>query len=403
MRPGRGPSAIRRPAVPLGALLGAAAVALGLAFLLVRAAQPGGGGVEAGGGPAGSAGGGATQFRLAQWADLDGQWQYGDLNQNNSAYHEGEAVPFMLRIDNAQPGAPYTLAIRYDCAKDGASAYDFLTDYHRSRGAAPALAPDGPGTVNPDATSAIPDDPSMGFDEGEGLRQLRAWGASFLSAPAGPTPPTLCAALHGEKFEKALSLEFQALSETVFVLWGGNLASRLQWGAGSGAGSISGAPFHMKLDVPGPGVGERDRSIHVVLPPLIPTPTPTPAPTATPTATPVPTATATPTPTPGGTATATPTPTPGPSATPTPTPGPTASPTATPGPSPTATSTPTAAPAGTATPSPTAAEVASPPTGGPPGDAAGAVSLALAIALLSGGGLLLLLALGHLAWGWRRK
>ena len=102
-----------------------------------------------------------------------------------------------------------------------------------------------------------------------------------------------------------------------------------------------------------------------------PTATPTPEPTATPapqpTATPSPTATSTPTPEP--TATPTPQPSPTPTPTPQPTATPTSQPTATPTPQPTATPTTEPTPTPTPAPQPTAAAVASraqpSPTAGP--------------------------------------
>jgi hypothetical protein len=381
-------------------------VAVVASLVLVSAIAWHGGGeadAERGGkGAASSASAGATQFRLAQWADLRGRWQFGDLNRSNSAYHEGEAVPFALRVDNARPGAAYTLGIRYDCLHGGPSGYDYLASYDRDRGAAPALASGGPGSSLPDTSISIPDDPSISFDDDDGGRRFQAWGASFISTPDGPDPATVCRAERGQKAEKSLELQFRALADTVFILWGGHLASALDWGEGKGAASISGAPFHMKLDVPGPGVGERDRSIHLVLPPIAPTPTPAP------TATPRPTATPIPTPTPA--ATPTPAPTPAPTATPTPTATPAPTPLASPTPAPALTPTPiavassTAMPPSTPTPTPSALEAAEmPETGGQSGgsawDASDPTRLAVTAAVVAAGAL----ALAMVAWYARRR
>ena len=69
-------------------------------------------------------------------------------------------MPFMFRVTGVEPGTQYTLAIRYDCVHRDINAYDFLASYDRDRGAAPALAPGGPGDATPDVTFAIPDDPA---------------------------------------------------------------------------------------------------------------------------------------------------------------------------------------------------------------------------------------------------
>ena len=297
---------------------------------------------------------GGVRICLAQWADVDGEWRLGDLNRNNSAYHEGEAVPFMFRSTGVDPGTRYTLSISYDCVHRDVSAYDFLASYDRDRGDAPALASGGPGSASPDETAVIPDDPSISYDDIPG-GIFSLWGGSFLSAPQGPEPSTLCAADHGQKAEKAITVEFETEADSVWLLWAGHLSSELDWGPGLGASSISGAPFHMKVDIEGPGVGERDRSIQpgAVRPPVTPTPTVTLSPpaTATPTATLIETETATPTP--GSSATPVPTTTPTETAAQTPADVPTDTPTRTPTETPTATHTPTYTPTHTPTRTPT--------------------------------------------------
>jgi hypothetical protein len=345
----------------------------------------------------------AAHFTLAQWADTLATWRFGNLNPQNSAYHEGEGVPFMLRIENAVPGTTYVFGIRYDCAQRGANGYDFLSSYDRDRGVAPAVHEDGPGTPVPDAALAVPDDPSIGFDEGDDDRGFKLWGGSFAGSAVGPSPADLCLPDRGQKAEKMYTVAITAQVETVYLLWSGHLAAGLNWGEGKGAGSINGSPYHMKLDVPGKGVGERDRSIQIaaILPP-VPSPTPTPVATATPT--PV----ATPTPTPVATATPTPvaTPTPTPAATPTPTPTPAATPTPTPAATPTPTPAATATPTSAATPTAVLGTVAPPvPTAADALPRAGAGGPSGPVgwpALLVIGGLLCLAAVGVVSWHrWR--
>jgi len=199
----------------------------------------------------------AAQFRLAQWSDVNSQWRYGNLNEQNSSYYEGESVPFMLKIETAVIGTTYDIGIRYKCDKGGKNAYDFLTRYDRNRGTAPALDPEGPGNATPDATAAINDDPSIAYDNGESDRNWKLWGAHFNSTPSGPTPSTDCP----NDGEKTYNVSIQADATTVYMLWGGHLASALDWGAGLGASSIGGAPFHQGLNCPGGGICSDDRSI----------------------------------------------------------------------------------------------------------------------------------------------
>ncbi len=171
----------------------------------------------------------APHYTLAQWADTLARWRFGNLNPQNSAYQEGEGVPFMLRIENAVPGTTYTFGIRYDCAHRSVNGYDFLSSYDRDRGVTPALHEAGPGTSVPDATLVVPDDPSIVFDDGEGDRRFKLWGGSFANA-TGPSPDSLCLPERGQKAEKEYTVAFIALTETVYLLWSGHLASGLDWG-----------------------------------------------------------------------------------------------------------------------------------------------------------------------------
>src|SRR5512138_3448928 len=55
-------------------------------------------------------------------------WQNGDLNGNNSAYAEGDVVPFRLAIEGLAAGS-HTIHINYDFTAGGHEAYDFLATY----------------------------------------------------------------------------------------------------------------------------------------------------------------------------------------------------------------------------------------------------------------------------------
>lgn len=184
----------------------------------------------------------AVRYALAHYADTPGSWRFSDLSIQNSGYYQGEHVPFMLRIENAVPGSTYTFAIRYHCAHSGGNGYDFLSSYDRDRGVAPAHHRDGPGTVFPDTTLAIPDDPSIPFDNGDDDRIFELWGGSFASSAAGPSPDGLCLPERGQKADKTYTVALTAQGETVYLLWSGHLQSSPDAGIGREAGSITGTP-----------------------------------------------------------------------------------------------------------------------------------------------------------------
>lgn len=182
---------------------------------------------------------------------MSGEWRFGDLDTPD--YSEGEAIPFLLRIEDAEPGTTYILGISYDCASDGVAAYDFVVSYDRDVGTEPALAKEGPGRTTPDATLVIPDDPSIEFDDedqGELERLFQLWGGTFASEPIGPVPDLTCG------FDKLMMLDITAHAETLFLLWGGHLACAGDWGEGLGASSQS-SRFEMRAHLAGVDGGDQ--------------------------------------------------------------------------------------------------------------------------------------------------
>jgi hypothetical protein len=180
-------------------------------------------------------------FDVGVWALARGQWKFGDLHAEDSGYREGQVIPFLLRIDDASPGAVYRVSLRYGCAANGIAAFDFLTGYQRDVGSELGL-PKGPA----DSAIPVPDDPAIRFDdEGrEADRRFRLWGATFDSEPVGPAPDALCAE------EKEVSLALEARAPTVQLLWGAHLAAAADWGEGRGAANHS-SPLTMRVTVPG--------------------------------------------------------------------------------------------------------------------------------------------------------
>ncbi len=148
------------------------------------------------------------RLSLAVW---DGSaWQFSP-SPAAAAYREGEAVPFLLRIDQARPGDAYPTVIRYDC-----NAFDFLTAYDRDHGSEPALASGGPGSAIVDSTAPVPDDPATPADDrDEGSFSL--WGGSLTRVDA-PLPSTACTG------EKSLSVTPSAARDTLFLMWAAQLS-----------------------------------------------------------------------------------------------------------------------------------------------------------------------------------
>jgi hypothetical protein len=150
----------------------------------------------------------APLFRLAVFDE--GQWQFDALPQA-AAYHEGGAIPLLLRIDSALPGAAYLLTIRYTC-----EGFNLLTAYDRDTGSEPALASAGPGSAIADSAVQIPDDPGTDNDDGE-AGSLSLWGGSFI-AIGSLLPPSPCTD------QKSLSVSLLAAADTLFLMWAAQLS-----------------------------------------------------------------------------------------------------------------------------------------------------------------------------------
>ena len=208
-------------------------------------------------------------------------WQNGDLNGNNSAYAEGDVVPFRLRVEDIAPGQ-HTIHLNYDFTQGGHKAYDFLATYDATEqvdicrpggGGQPSpLCPD-PGA--PD-TEPFPSDPLVvdglpvsgaeaAFEAGGGTRLLTIWGGTIVSiTPA--SGPVHSGDLDGNSTADLL-VTFTSTDDAVILAWGGHIASSDYWnvangGPADGAGQISGAPWHMRtLSLDGGGQSNEDRSI----------------------------------------------------------------------------------------------------------------------------------------------
>jgi hypothetical protein len=165
-----------------------------------------------------------SRFRLAVW---DGRgWQF-DAPPQDAAYREGEAVPLLLRIDGALPGASYPLTIRYGC-----EAYDLLTTYDRDTGSEPALASGGPGSAIVDSSIRIPD--GRGAAAGE-AGSLSLWGGSFVGIGA-PLPSSPCTGVN------SLSVSLLPAADTLFLMWAAQLSE---------AASDGDVPLRLLVQLPG--------------------------------------------------------------------------------------------------------------------------------------------------------
>ncbi len=211
-------------------------------------------------------------------------WINGDLNGQNSSYPEGTATVQFVDLTNLTPNTVNTVTLAYQTTKSGKHAYDFLTTWNFSE---PWIVPSdacqgvigcstgtGSGsTFNSPSTLAIPTDPNAsGFDTGVGARNFTMMGGT-LDAATTPTVTTgsYSAGVYSSDSITSTTVTFTTPSSgamcssgscEVVLLFGAHVASETNWGTGTGAGSISGSPYHVFLTgLNGTSIGNRDNQM----------------------------------------------------------------------------------------------------------------------------------------------
>ena len=195
---------------------------------------------------------GSTELSCA-----DGNWQFGNLNRNNSQWVEGEFVPYRALITNLTVGSSYTITISYGTTKNGKHAIDYLGTWDQS-----TLAPNGPGgadaCVNVDPCSApttapIPLDPTL-TAANPGIQpagNFTIWNGTITDVSDYTTTGT-----YATTSDTSITLTYTANAEDVVIAFGGHISSRVDWSLTGTAISISGSPYHAS-------VGGGDRSMDV--------------------------------------------------------------------------------------------------------------------------------------------
>src|SRR6476659_3660575 len=212
---------------------------------------------------------------LDQFANLPGQgWQNGDLNGNNSAYGEGDVVPFRLAIEGLAAGQ-HTIHLNYDFLTGGSEAYDFLATWNvtenpnkcadPSAGGASSHCPNSLGAAD---LHAFPGDPfTPAVSPGLSVNGAMAFsGVGRNLTMYGGTVNSITAPAHASG-KGDMTVTFTTTSDWAFFLWGAHIAQSAYWnesngGAANGAATISGAPWHMRTkNLDGSGNKNQDRSI----------------------------------------------------------------------------------------------------------------------------------------------
>ena len=187
-------------------------------------------------------------------------WVNGNLNKQKSHYQEGDFVPYRLKFDGlATDGTVHTVIIEYDIyhsQTDGKRAIDYLGTYNfpPETDADPCTDVLSAALCAAPSTTPIPTDDETGV-----LAQVPGvftmWGGTLVSAVYGDYVPG--------SITRQVIITFTAQIPNPVLAWSGHISDADVYGAGTTAGGIPGAPYHMRfISLNGRG-GNQDRSLQI--------------------------------------------------------------------------------------------------------------------------------------------
>ncbi|MBI3397227.1 hypothetical protein HY045_02005 [Candidatus Woesebacteria bacterium] len=258
-----------------------------------------------------------SNFSLECGHGASQDWANGDVNGSNSGYREGDGLPYRASVTGLTNGT-WTIRLQYDFTKGGIYAIDRLTKYNLTQASDPCANPGGAGcsegvgqnlitipseVVTPDSTHpALPSSGKLFTWTGNppgapghlnditdsGKFTLWAGSGSIVVGTAGQnwTGSQATSFTDGNVLQSGLSTG-DSTREFAFKVttsgcpgggcqlelgWTGHISSSHSasdggWGDGMGAGSITGAPFHMRVlgvdNAQGTSGGNQDRSVQL--------------------------------------------------------------------------------------------------------------------------------------------
>ncbi|MEM2941685.1 MAG: SdrD B-like domain-containing protein [Thermoproteota archaeon] len=206
-----------------------------------------------------------STWNFEQLQNYKVKWSGGAINDVDSNYAEGLVVPYRYELVN-QPGNTWIyITIKYDYTKGGKHAFDFLAYFNATEKNALNYIgglmgkPNNPisSLTNEDVNYTaleIPDDSTHNCDDlfrsyfgnqyfaigGNWAAVELISGPSIVGDPSGNSEKTITFRI----------LTAPGDNCQLVIGWGAHLSigNVHNWGVGNGAGSISGAPFHMRVD-----------------------------------------------------------------------------------------------------------------------------------------------------------
>ncbi len=220
--------------------------------------------------------------------DTGCRWINGNLQANNSTYHEGDATVQRVLLEDVTNGS-HTITFQYDTTKNGKHAYDFLTDDNFSELAPNSLTNadmcDGASSsklpscasLTPSLSPLIPTDSNAGgFDAAQANRHFKIRNGTITTV----STPAIASGSYAGDSDTAITVTFSVDTAScaggynagtnqnpvpacaVLISFGAHISSQADWGPGTSAVSISGSPYHVALaNIDGTSIGQRDNQM----------------------------------------------------------------------------------------------------------------------------------------------
>lgn len=207
-----------------------------------------------------------AQAASSNWSQLankpgDIQWIYGNLNPSKSVYVEGMSVPQRLVLNNIETiDGEHYVEFEHQFTKGGYYAYDFITGWDQAKEAAQDYIgqnwdDDWIGELQYSVEIAVPsndlsEDQEDAYEDIYGVRTVRLYSSEPVTKAAITMNNTLQGDVSGDS-SLGFKVKWEGDAKDVVILYASHIAigddSDMGWGAGKGAGGISGSPYHNYL------------------------------------------------------------------------------------------------------------------------------------------------------------
>ncbi len=218
--------------------------------------------------------------------DTGCRWINGALGPSNSSYSEGDSTVQRAWLTGFEPGSTHTVTFQYGTTKAGKHAYDFLTkwDWTENWITLADICQDITGctTSSADQSGTIPHDSLLSANweanQGGGARTFQIHGGTINDDATGVSAPVLVSGTYAGDSETSVTVTFTVANSgsmcstqgqntecAVAIFFGAHVAKSLSWiveNGTTGAGTISGKPYHVALSkLDGGSVGNRDNQM----------------------------------------------------------------------------------------------------------------------------------------------